>query len=93
MEGLLSLVMFLVLVGFYVLPGVVAFMTHRQHAAVITALNVTLGWTLVGWAVTLVWACVDREDPGRRPPLFPEDFPVRAPQGGEPPSSRTDQPR
>lgn len=67
MEGFLALVMFLVMVGFYIAPAVVAYLTHRQHFAVIAAITITLGWTVVGWIGALIWACVDREKPAPAP--------------------------
>lgn len=69
MEGFLALVMFVVVVGFYVAPAIVAFLTRRQHAAVITLVNLLTGWTIIGWLAALIWACVDRESP--QPPLVP----------------------
>ena len=42
--------------GIYLLPTIVA-QTNRHHqATAITALNILLGWTFVGWVVSLVWA-------------------------------------
>lgn len=63
MEGFLALVMFVVLVGFYITPSIVAFLTHRSHAAVITLVNLFTGFTIIGWMAALIWACVDRENP------------------------------
>lgn len=33
---------------------------HHQHLA-ITVLNLVLGWTVLGWAIALVWACTNVE--------------------------------
>ena len=40
---------------------------HHQHLA-IAVLNLVLGWTVLGWAVALVWACthVDRTAENKR---------------------------
>jgi len=43
----------------YLLPSLVA--AHRKHNnhGAIVALNVLLGWTLLGWVAALVWALTD----------------------------------
>jgi hypothetical protein len=48
----------IVLVGFlYFLPG--AFAAHRGHPnkGAIFVLNLLLGWTFLGWAAAMIWAC------------------------------------
>ena len=49
----------LLLFCLYFVPGIVA--EHRAHhnKFAIGVLNVLLGWTLLGWAVALVWACTN----------------------------------
>lgn len=42
--------------GFYFLPTIIAFVRKRPNAVPILLLNFFLGWTLVGWVVSLVWA-------------------------------------
>lgn len=48
---------FCVVVIVYLVPALVA--GHRKHpnAMAITVLNILLGWTFLGWAGALVWAC------------------------------------
>ena len=48
----------LVLAGilFYLLPGGVAAMRSHHQFNAIFALNILLGWTLIGWVLALVWA-------------------------------------
>lgn len=43
-------------IAFYFVPAFVA--GHRQHhnTAAIFVLNLLLGWTFLGWALSLVWA-------------------------------------
>jgi len=41
---------------FYLLPFGIALARKRTNTASIFALNLFLGWTLVGWVVSLVWA-------------------------------------
>ena len=52
MEALLLLL----LVALYFLPVIVASSREHHHVAPIFVLNLLLGWTLVGWVVSLVWA-------------------------------------
>ena len=40
----------------YFLPWLVAATNKKKNAQAIGALNLLLGWTLVGWVVALVWA-------------------------------------
>ncbi len=53
MFGLLALGVILVL---YFVPYVVAKQNKKENSQAIGALNLFLGWTLVGWVVALVWA-------------------------------------
>lgn len=46
-------------VALYFLPSIVGF--HKQNAAAIFILNLTLGWTVIGWVVSLLWA-LTKED-------------------------------
>lgn len=40
----------------YLVPSMIAQRYHHPKQPVILMLNVALGWTIVGWAVALVWA-------------------------------------
>ena len=40
----------------YFLPAMVAWTNGRANTSAIFALNLLLGWTLIGWVVALVWA-------------------------------------
>lgn len=39
----------------YFLPTIAAY--DKRNVGAIFALNLFLGWTLVGWVIALVWAC------------------------------------
>ena len=41
---------------FYFLPFAIAFYKKRINAGAIFALNLFLGWSLIGWVIALVWA-------------------------------------
>jgi len=54
--GILMLLLVVVGVLFYFLPTLVAWNRHKRNTVAIFLLNLFLGWTLVGWVVSLVWA-------------------------------------
>ena len=45
--------------GVYFIPWLISVLTKRRNAGAIFALNLFLGWTLIGWVVALVWALTD----------------------------------
>jgi hypothetical protein len=49
----------LILIGLaiYFLPSMIG--AHKRNAVAIFALNLFLGWTLVGWVLSLVWALTE----------------------------------
>ena len=50
------LVLALLILAVYMLPTIVAFSRGRHNKVAILVLNVFLGWTLLGWVISLVWA-------------------------------------
>jgi hypothetical protein len=40
----------------YFLPSIVALARSKRDITAIVLLNFFLGWTMIGWVVTLVWA-------------------------------------
>src|SRR6478672_3404333 len=50
------------MLGFYLIPTLVAWSHEHHHLYAIVFLNVLSGWTLVGWIGALVWA-FKREEP------------------------------
>jgi ABC-type sugar transport system permease subunit len=46
---------------FYFLPVAIAFNKKRANTGAIFALNLFLGWSLIGWVVALVWALKEEE--------------------------------
>ena len=46
----------LVIASVYFLPTIVAVMNNRKNKIAISALNILLGWTFLGWVISLVWA-------------------------------------
>ncbi len=58
----------------YFVPTMFAFVREHPQKAAIFALNLLLGWTILGWAGAFVWAClstkpmpveIPRTDPSR----------------------------
>ena len=43
----------------YLIPSIVANQRNHNNEGAICILNLLLGWTLVGWVLSLVWACTD----------------------------------
>ena len=52
-SGLLGVVL---VVGIYLLPGIVANRRNHHQENAIVILNLFLGWTILGWVIALVWA-------------------------------------
>jgi hypothetical protein len=46
---------------FYFLPFAIAFNKKRANTGAIFALNLFLGWSLIGWVVALVWALKEEQ--------------------------------
>jgi hypothetical protein len=49
----IALVVFLAI---YFLPWIVAYRRNHPSGGGIIALNLLLGWTFIGWVISLVWA-------------------------------------
>ena len=52
----MALLLFIVFLTIYFIPTMMA--SGKKNATAIFALNLFLGWTILGWVVALVWACV-----------------------------------
>lgn len=42
----------------YFLPSIIALSRKKNNGAAIILLNFFLGWTFIGWIVSLIWACL-----------------------------------
>lgn len=49
----------------YIVPSIVARQNNKRNIAAICALNIFLGWTLIGWVIALVWALMKENAPDR----------------------------
>jgi Superinfection immunity protein len=60
-----SIIVFLIFLALslalYFLPTIVGW--GKKNRAAIAALNLLLGWTIVGWVVALVWALTKEQSP------------------------------
>lgn len=52
----MEFVLLAAVVALYFVPTIVASMRNHENAVAIAALNLLLGWTLVGWVAALVWS-------------------------------------
>ncbi len=58
----ITLILILVALTIYFFPWLIALnRKHRQKAAIFV-LNLFLGWTLLGWVISLVWALIKDRD-------------------------------
>lgn len=58
---LVDLIFSLILFFIYFLPTIVAFLRHHTNVLAIFVLNLFLGWTLIGWVISLIWAVYNRD--------------------------------
>jgi len=54
--GLMTLAFLFFFVALYFVPMGVAIARKHRNTGAIVALNLFLGWTMVGWVLALVWA-------------------------------------
>jgi len=52
----------------YFLPSLIAWMRRKRNVAAIAALNLLLGWTLLGWTAAFVWALLQDAKPAAPTP-------------------------
>lgn len=53
--GLASWILFVLVVPYF-LPTIIAILRQKTNTGSIFALNFFLGWSLIGWVVSLIWA-------------------------------------
>jgi len=47
----------------YFLPTIVAGIRQKRNSGAVFITNVIFGWTLIGWGISLIWACCqDKEN-------------------------------
>lgn len=58
-----GLMIWTIIAAMYFIPSAVAMVRHKQNVIAIFALNLLLGWTIIGWVAALVWALTKEEPP------------------------------
>ncbi len=56
----MPLLIFCIAATIYLLPAITAVLLGRRQQWAVLALNLLVGWTLVGWIAAMAWACVER---------------------------------
>ena len=54
--SLAELLVVVLIFAFYFTPTLIAFLKQRRNKLAIFLLNLLLGWTVLGWVVSLVWS-------------------------------------
>ncbi|MDD5537466.1 MAG: superinfection immunity protein [Candidatus Omnitrophica bacterium] len=52
----LELAFIILIVVLYFLPSLIAYLRRHKNIQAIFVLNLLLGWTVLGWVVSLVWS-------------------------------------
>ncbi len=55
-SGFVGIILFILSLLFYFLPTIIALIRGHKNALAIFLLNFLLGFTLIGWVVSLVWS-------------------------------------
>jgi len=55
----------MLLIGIYLLPTLIAYKREHHNRHAIAALNILLGWVLLGWVGALVWSLTAVDRPSR----------------------------
>ncbi len=55
-QNTVIIVMIIVGIVFYFIPSIIALVRMKKNLLAIIALNFFLGWSLIGWVVSLVWS-------------------------------------
>ncbi|PIP19795.1 MAG: hypothetical protein COX41_01060 [Candidatus Omnitrophica bacterium CG23_combo_of_CG06-09_8_20_14_all_41_10] len=55
---MLELLLIVLIFALYFLPTFIAFLRHHKNKLAIFLLNLFLGWTILGWVVSLVWSVI-----------------------------------
>lgn len=61
MDGIGGLIIIAICIFFYFIPTVVGW--RKRNVTAIFALNLLLGWSVIGWIIALVWACTQDPQP------------------------------
>jgi hypothetical protein len=73
----------------YFVPGMVAYWRHHSRPQVVLLFNLLIGWTLIGWVITLVWAVANPEAGITPAPMGSQLGPQRGSRPAPPPEDRS----
>lgn len=78
MGGTIIFVLLLLVLAVYMLPSIIA-LAKRSRRTKVILFNIFLGWTVVMWIISLVWACkrVEVQTPNRQ---YVSEQPAAQPQ-------------
>jgi Superinfection immunity protein len=56
------IVLIVIMLGLFIyfLPGTIAVARNHKHTAAVVLTNLLFGWTFLGWAIALIWACMNQ---------------------------------
>ncbi len=62
-----TVIYIMVIVGicFYFIPSIIAVLRMKKNMIAILALNFFLGWSLIGWVISLVWSLSSDSKPAK----------------------------
>lgn len=63
MNQVLAVLLLIGLIGVYFLPAIIAVANKHPHVGGIVALNLLLGWTILGWVAAFIWSIVTPAPP------------------------------
>ncbi|TSE11372.1 MULTISPECIES: superinfection immunity protein [Aquimarina] len=63
--GVVFVIFIIVGAIFYFIPSIIALMRGKSNTVAIIALNLFLGWSIVGWVVSLVWSLSSEVSPAK----------------------------
>ncbi|MEW7291479.1 superinfection immunity protein [Aquimarina sp. 2304DJ70-9] len=74
-----TVIVIMIIVGicFYFIPSIIALLRMKKNLVAIIALNFFLGWSLIGWVISLVWSLSSDSKPTK---IIVNQQPVKAPQ-------------
>jgi len=56
--SILEILLVVLIFAIYFLPTLIAFLRQHKNKLAIFLLNLLLGWTVLGWVVSLVWSVI-----------------------------------
>ena len=65
MDAIIGIIVLGVVGYIYFVPTVIAYQRDHPNASPILIVNLFLGWTLIGWVVSLAWALTQNATLGR----------------------------